>query len=135
MQLVIWHTAAGELTACHPLGLVLFWEPEEQSLEVKRAQRSRVDGKDTLHTHTHTLKELEHKQPQLLNNTHTWETVERYQPSAVVGKINIQRSIDLEVNRRTASSHTHTHTCFFLQFFDLCVCVCFIQHPFSQDTL
>lgn len=47
VQLVIWHTAAGELTACHSLGLVLFWEPEEQSSEVKRAQWSRVDGKDT----------------------------------------------------------------------------------------
>lgn len=65
VNIVLWY-AWGEgvkWSAWGEVWAVLFRRPKKQSLEVNWAQWSKVDGRDILHT----LKELEHKQPQLVN--------------------------------------------------------------------
>lgn len=62
---VLWCVRGEGVTACSlsKVWAVLFTGQEEPSSAAKGAQWSTVDGGDTLHT----LKELEHKQPQFVN--------------------------------------------------------------------
>lgn len=67
VNIVLWYARGEGLkwSAWGEVWAVLFKKSKKQSSEVNWAHWSKVDGRDTLHT----VKELEHKQPQFVNET------------------------------------------------------------------